>query len=268
MKKVIYTDLDGTLLDHDTYSHEGAVPALDEIGKRDIPLVFCTSKTRAETEEWRRRLCIKDPFIPENGGAIYIPKGYFRTDIPGSLERDGYTVIELGTPYAKLREALAHIREKSPCRITGFGDMTAEEIAKDAGLSGAQAALSKKREYDEAFRMEGCAAEENGKVLEAIKAMGLSYTKGGRYHHIMGASDKGKAVGMLTDLYRKDRGPVETIGLGDSANDFPMLEKVDVPALIRKNDGGYAHYTGKKAIKSDRPGSKGWNEVVLKLIPG
>jgi len=74
---VIFTDLDGTLLDAETYSYEAARPALAMLKKRQIPVVLCTSKTRAETEAIARRLGLKHPFIVENGGAIFIPQGYF-----------------------------------------------------------------------------------------------------------------------------------------------------------------------------------------------
>ncbi|MCG7852909.1 MAG: HAD hydrolase family protein, partial [Methanosarcinaceae archaeon] len=50
MKYVVFTDLDGTLIDHDTYSYKAARPALAALKKQGIPLIFCTSKTRAEIE--------------------------------------------------------------------------------------------------------------------------------------------------------------------------------------------------------------------------
>jgi len=77
MKKIIFTDLDGTLLDSDTYSYEKAKIALQLLKKRRIPLIFCTSKTRAEIEFWRDEVGNYDPFISENGGGIFIPKDYF-----------------------------------------------------------------------------------------------------------------------------------------------------------------------------------------------
>src|SRR4051812_40579094 len=77
VRKVIFSDLDGTLLQPDTYScgpAETAVRALRELG---YPLVLCSSKTRAELEFWRGKLHNDAPFIVENGGAIYIPRNYF-----------------------------------------------------------------------------------------------------------------------------------------------------------------------------------------------
>jgi mannosyl-3-phosphoglycerate phosphatase len=68
---LVFSDLDGTLLDHDTYSFETARPALAELKERGIPLVLATSKTRAETESVRSALGNRHPFVVENGGAVY-----------------------------------------------------------------------------------------------------------------------------------------------------------------------------------------------------
>ncbi|MDK2782156.1 MAG: mannosyl-3-phosphoglycerate phosphatase, partial [Archaeoglobi archaeon] len=74
---VIFTDLDGTLLD-ENYSFEDAEDVLEEIKRRSIPLIFCSAKTRAEQEYFQRLMGISDPFIVEDGSAIYVQKGYFK----------------------------------------------------------------------------------------------------------------------------------------------------------------------------------------------
>jgi mannosyl-3-phosphoglycerate phosphatase len=259
MNLIIYTDLDGTLLDHDTYSYREATPALNEIKKKEIPLIFCTSKTRAEIEVYRRELSLKDPFISENGGAIFIPEGYFPKEGAGRIT-GGYTVIELGSSYDKLRGVLDEIKSRVDCRIVGFGDMAPEEVSRDCGISLGEAGLAKKREYDEAFKIEGT-DEEKEEVLNLIKESGFHYTKGGRYYHLIGGNDKGKAVRILTDLYKKQYPKVKAIALGDSGNDYPMLDNVDIPVLI-KRPGGYAGFERKGLIRSNRVGPAGWNDVI------
>ena len=73
---VIFTDLDGTLLDHHTYSYDAARPALERLRKSEIPLIMVSSKTRIEIEVLRTEIGNREPFIPENGGAIFIPDDY------------------------------------------------------------------------------------------------------------------------------------------------------------------------------------------------
>ncbi len=253
--KLFFTDLDGTLLDHDTYSFQEAEEVLAALRKKNIPLIICTSKTRAEIEFYRAVLKNDHPFVSENGGAIFIPKDYFDFDFGFSKEMSDYYVIELGTSYKKLRQALEEIR-KQGVGLQGFGDMTAEEVAQETGLSLKQAELAKKREYDEAFRL---IRGERQSLISLIEAKSLNYTKGGRYYHIMGDSDKGKSVRVLNGLYKKKFGDIVTIGIGDSENDFSMLDEVDRPYLVMKKNDSYASDKYKKA---GGVGPKGWALVI------
>ena len=76
-KLLIFTDLDGTLLDHYTYLWEDAIPALEKLFLFDIPVILCTSKTKDESVYFRGQIGLDHPFIVENGAAIYSPLGYF-----------------------------------------------------------------------------------------------------------------------------------------------------------------------------------------------
>ncbi len=85
---VVFSDLDGTLLEIGDYPLREAEPALQRLRSEGIPLVLCTSKTFAEVEWYRDRLRNTHPFIVESGGAIYIPKGYF----PFSFDYDDVVI--------------------------------------------------------------------------------------------------------------------------------------------------------------------------------
>ncbi|MBW2990366.1 HAD-IIB family hydrolase [Candidatus Woesearchaeota archaeon] len=261
MKIIIFSDLDGTLLDHDTYSFEKAKHALKLIKKNKVPLVLCTSKTFAETEHYQKLLDINEPFIVEDGGGIYIPKDYFKDEFE-CLEKKGYLVVELGTDYKKLREALKDIKEQEELDIIGFGDMSPEEIAEDTGLTLEQAKLAAEREYDEPFKL--VKGDEN-KLKELIEQKGLKLIKGGRYYHITGGNDKGKAVGLLTDFFRikYEAQGVSTIGIGDSENDFAMLDKAEIAYLVQRPDESYA---SEKYLKAQGVGPKGWSWVVKEVV--
>ena len=58
----IYTDLDGTLLDHETYSAEAARAVLHSLTEQGIPIVPATSKTYSEVSEFRREMGLKHAF--------------------------------------------------------------------------------------------------------------------------------------------------------------------------------------------------------------
>lgn len=266
---VIFTDLDGTLLDATTYSFHAAMPALRLIRDMRVPLVICSSKTRAEIEHYRKRLVNSHPFISENGGAIFIPAGYFPPDIAAGIpyETDNcgkYMIIRLGAKYRDLRIAVAELREEG-FEVCGFGDMTGDEIERVTGLGPDEAAMAKLREFDEPFLFEGD-AEERERLAVAVKRKGFNITQG-IFFHILGDSDKGKAVSILIDMYRRQYGEIETVAMGDSANDLPMLLCVDHPVIVKKTGGNYdTHFDRENFERADGVGPEGWNIAITRLL--
>ncbi|MCL7412106.1 MAG: HAD-IIB family hydrolase [ANME-2 cluster archaeon] len=263
---VIFTDMDGTLLDHTSYSYEAALEALDLIRKKNIPLVFCTSKTRAELDVYSKQLELYHPLISENGGAIFIPEDYFDFPYEYDTISDHYKVIELGVKYDILTKTLKEICTDIQCQAIGFGDMDIDEVSMDTGLSTEAAALAKRRDYDEAFRVLSPAPKADELEREIVRR-GFNYTRGGRYYHIMGNNDKGGAVDILTGLYHRMWPEIRTIGIGDSLNDLPMLKAVDIAILVQKPGGIYDPAVIHPGIKKgDGIGPVGWNRELINIL--
>jgi mannosyl-3-phosphoglycerate phosphatase len=263
-KLVVFTDLDGTLLDRETYSYEKSLPALDYLRREGIPIVFCSAKTKAEQEVYRQNLRITDPFIVENGGAIFIKQGYFPFSFDYQKFQDGYQVIELGIPYRQIRHILKQTGNTLRADIMGFGDMSVEEVAIETGLDLEAARRVKQREYDETLVLKGTPPEIK-RILKAISAAGLNCTSGGRYYSAMGPNDKGKATKILTNLFRQKFGQVKTIGIGDSANDLSMLTAVDTPILVQKPGGIWEEIYVPHLYRVDGIGPDGWVKAIEKI---
>jgi mannosyl-3-phosphoglycerate phosphatase len=264
-KPVIFTDLDGTLLDLETYSYDRALTAIEHVRNQEIPVVFCSAKTRAEQEVYREELQINDPFIVENGGAIFITQGYFPFDFAHDKVEDGYQVIELGIPYQRIRELLAQIRDDTGVKFKGFGDMSVPEVASVTGLAFEAAQRAKAREYDETLSLDGT-PDEIDRVLNAIKKTGLNYTSGGRYYDVTGPNDKGKATQILTDLFRGKLGQIQTVAIGDSPNDLPMLSVVDIPVLVQKPGRTWEDVDIPHLNRVEGIGPEGWARAAEKII--
>lgn len=261
MKPVIFTDLDGTLLDNN-YSYSSALPVLKRIKDESIPLIPVTSKTRAEVERLRERLGVKDPFITENGGGVFIPIGAFPFPVKGE-ESGPVKLIRLGTTYENLKSALRDIREKTGFQITGFADMTPEEITERTGLPPEDAQLAKIRDFDEPFFLDSGSIEE---VRLLARSFGLTLTRG-KVLHLTGDNDKGRAVEVLKTLYRSLYGKAVFIGLGNAENDIPLLKSVDYPVLVRGEDGHYEPVDGVPSlIKADGIGPAGWAKAVAGIL--
>jgi mannosyl-3-phosphoglycerate phosphatase len=237
IKSVIFADLDGTFLNR-KYDYTDTKPIVNQLSAFGGSVIFCSSKTRNEIEFYRKVVGIDEPFISENGSAIFIPNRYFPFSYNCTQTSD-YNIIRLGESYKILREKLALIKEKTGARIVGFGDMTLEELSCDTGLPLHLAKLAQQREHDEPFLiLDG----NKSNVLKAIKHEGLNCTQGGKYFHLTGNNDKGRAITVLKNLYSQMFRKIETFGVGDGPNDLPMLKVVDRPFFIKKKAGVNARF--------------------------
>ncbi len=274
MRQIVFTDLDGTLLDLVTYSYEKSIDGVNRLKEIGVPLIFCSAKTRAEQEVYRHNLGNFHPFIVENGGAIFIPRGYFPFSLEYHKSVAELLVIELGTSYRVVRQLLSKVREESGFHFRGFGDMSDEEVAEETGLDIDSAKLAKQREYDETVVIASEAKQsyitsgEIDKFLQKIKQAGLNWTHGGRFYGVMGDNDKGKAVKIVTGLYREMWGEIETIGLGDSLNDLPMLSTVDIPILVQKRDYTWENIDVPNLRKVQGIGPEGWSKAIKEIFGG
>lgn len=258
---LVFTDLDGTLLDHNTYSFDAAKDALNQLRNAHVPLVLCSSKTRSEIEVWRKKLGNRDPFICENGGGIFFSDAFSST-CKDCRKKNGYPVMELGIPYPDLLTTFKTLKKRFRGKIRGFSEMTVDELAGLTGLSHDEATLAKDREYTEPFLFHG-----NEKELEnAVQDLKLNLTRGGRFFCLMGDNDKGRAIRIVTRMYRESKPYLTTVAIGDSHNDLPMLKEVDVPVLVQGPGGLYERETDiPNLLRAPGVGPVGWNAALLKI---
>lgn len=274
MKILLFTDLDATLLDKDTYSWEAAARAIEALRKREASLVMVTSKTLSEVGSLHAELGFYDPFVFENGGGIA-----FRRERPpreiltswesmvGEFESEGFTVLALGAKYDMLVKSLVEISGEVRTTLIGFFSMSDEEVAAATGLPVEQAAKARMRLFDEPFMIAEESKSAVAEIVRAARRRGLEIVKGGRFWHLIGHTGKGKAVSLLLEAYRKRYGEVVSIGLGDSPNDFSFLLLVDIPVILGKSvETEAAASWAEKAHRYDVRGPKGWNEAVLDIL--
>lgn len=249
---LIFTDLDGTLLDHNTYSTEDAKEMLEYIKTNNIPLIIVTSKTKQEILKLRKQLDINYPFIVENGAGIFIP------------EDKEFEQINMGKNYS---ETLCFINQyRETFNIKSFFDMSEKLISSLTGLDIENSRLAKKRDFTEPFIIED---ESNIEKLrqESLKE-GFDIIKGGRFYHLITKDqDKAHAVLKLKNIYEKKYNKkFKTIALGDGENDKTMLDVSDISILIKKVDGTFIDYDKKNLIKTQAIGPKGWNEALKGIL--
>ncbi|MEQ9440535.1 MAG: HAD-IIB family hydrolase [Cyclobacteriaceae bacterium] len=272
MQRVIFTDLDGTLLDFQNYSYTVAAPLVKQLQERDIPIVFCSSKTRAEQEFYQSALDNHSPFIVENGSAILIPKNYFSFGIADVLnqypvdETVDFWQVVLGKTNSYIRSVIQQARAEVGINLSGYADLTLEEIKEITHLDDDFARRAATRDFSETLLKGNKSGDDFDRFKSILKDHGLLCVSGGKFHTVMGEkSDKGAAVKVLTHLFKQERGEIQTIGLGDSANDLPLLAAVDIPYLVQKPPGHWLEMHDDRIVRIDGIGPVGWVKALHSL---
>ena len=262
---LVVTDLDGTMLDHHSYEISAAKDAVQLLQQRHIPVVLNTSKTFAETLEIRVILGITDPFIVENGSAIYLEKCDFDRP-PGALEYGDYWLILLGERQQQISQVLARVLSDTglddSC-YTRLSQLTIGQAIALTGLTEEQAENAIAREYSEPLIWQ---ADEKtlATFQQQLKKYGLTTLQGGRFLHVIGDCDKGRSMLRLLDCYK----PVmKTVALGDSANDAAMLSAADISVIVNSPSNHQLRELHSPDIQTVATAPQGWREAIDQLLP-
>lgn len=269
--QIIFSDLDGTFLDESTYSCALSLPALRLALEEGVEVVFCSSKTHGEIQSLLLGLDLVLPFISENGGGIFIPPGHLSMASDKVPQQDSWHVIALGVPYSVIVNALREVRRSLGVGLRGFSDMSVEEVAAVCQLDRLQAALAKQRLFDEPFLIGEESPDLPSRLETAFARRNLALIPGGKFFHLTGFSDKGAAIRRFVDLTEAERKRPVTIGIGDSANDVPMLSAVDIPVVVQKSGGVYDEDVTLRLpgiLRAPGIGPAGWHAMVMKLLSG
>lgn len=265
--RLIFTDLDGSLLDHYSYSFAPAANYLERLEAQQIPVIPITSKTRAEVLSLRQQLKNQHPFIIENGAAICIPKGYFSHCPEAIIDDSGdYWVISNARPRSYWVALLDQIGAAFADEFQTFSSVTADKgtdgLVQLTGLSPEQARLARQREYSETIHWLGSDSRKT-EFIAQLEAAGAHLLQGGRFLSMGDNTDKGRALAQLQHLYQQQHGDCQTLAIGDSANDISMLEAADSALIIRSpNHRAPSVQRTNNLYASKATGPNGWVEGV------
>ncbi|MEC9247361.1 MAG: HAD-IIB family hydrolase [Pseudomonadota bacterium] len=253
---VVFSDLDGTLLDHETYDFTPALPAIKALRARFGALILASSKTAAEIAPLRRALDFSHcPAIVENGAGILASERGSQHESGGRYEE---LIGHLDALPAELRRC-----------YSGFSDWDEQEVAARTGLTLEGAQLAKQREYSEPGIWSGT-EEAFAAFCQALSRKGIHIQKGGRFVTLSFGGTKGQRVRELLARLEDKRVPAISIALGDAPNDRDMLESVDIAIEIpNPAHAGVGKIVrgGNQVLRRARlAGPAGWNEEMLAVL--
>jgi mannosyl-3-phosphoglycerate phosphatase len=263
---LVFTDLDGTLLDHDTYGFDPALPALAMLAQKKIPVILNSSKTLVEILKIRSTLGNCHPFIAENGSVVAVPDQTF----PGLAGKDplfqdhsGLLVKRLGGDRKAVLDILNRLRHKHGFSFEGFADMNPSRLSEVTGLTENQAIQASRRLSTEPILWQDT-PEQWEAFAGHLADAGLGWVQGGRFISISRPFDKKDGVACLMDLYTAETGSAPfTIGLGDSPNDQAMLDMMDIAVVIRSaRCDQIALNRAHTVIRTIAKGPEGWQEAM------
>jgi len=252
---VVFTDLDGTLLDHETYTHNAAEPALGRLRELGVPLILASSKTAAEINPLRDQLGFSHcEAIVENGSGILEPRDH------GNQSED---------TYQQLLQALNQIPEPLRQHYRGFADWSTEEVSARTGLPLADAANAKIRRFSEPGLWQG-SEQGRDEFVAAAQAAGLTVQQGGRFLTVSFGGNKAQRMMEIVKRHSKAGKPAFVVALGDAQNDVAMIEQADLGVIIPnpahqelpRLDGEASG----RIIRAASAGPAGWNEVIMSLL--
>jgi mannosyl-3-phosphoglycerate phosphatase len=250
---IIFTDLDGTLLDHQTYRYDAANTALDLIRAAKIPLILTSSKTAAELVALRAELGFEHcPAIVENGAGILNP---------GAIETNS------DDQYQNILTLLINAPEDLRSYFKGFSDYSAQELSELTSLDIKSAELAMQRQYSEPGTWSG--SDDELAVFETyLTEHGLSIQQGGRFLSVSTGMNKADRMMEILTKNRSTTPDIVSIALGDAPNDIMMLEMADIGFVI-KNTDGHDIFKGDMPhhiIRSNNHGPIGWNQCINSLL--
>ena len=252
---VVFTDLDGCLLNKADYDYTPTLPVLAQLRERGVPVVLSSSKTLAEMQVIAATLGLSDqPLSSENGGLVFWPEPR-----PDGVEAETRLGADRNDILLKLEQL------KSRFAFRSFRDLGYVGVQQATGLEMEQVVSACARHCTEPLLWDDAEDRLPEFQAELVEA-GFTFTRGGRFWHVAGDSTKGAAMRLISGVLAGEGEELTTVAIGDSPIDQSMLDAADIPVGIPWADGSLNVTIPADGVVAAHHGASGWAEAVRRLI--
>ena len=253
-KILIFTDLDGSLLNRENFEFGSIKNFVKELLSNDIFIIPNSSKTAKEIINFNDELEERLPFIAENGSSIH-DLNLINSNFPEKI-----------TLSREISELLEIFNNKVPTNLKlkckFLKDLSKKEQLNILGLPTDKIKYAIKRDYTVPFKFEGD-KNQREKLQKCIQSSGLTLQEGGRVINLCDKVSKSKAMKNVVKVFQKvEKDKLITIAVGDNFNDLDMLRNSDFPCLVFNDKFTLEKININNCIVSKKPAPEGWEEIV------
>ena len=255
---IIFTDLDGSLLNKDTFKFDEIEDYFKDLISEGIKIIPNSSKTEAELLDFNKQYNLNLPFISENGSSIH-GLNLIHKDLPHKIiiSRTADQIISI------YNESVPNDLKQ---KINFILKLNYKEQRELFGLPLDKMMLAIKRKYSLPIKFVGNEIEKN-EFFKIINDVGLTVQTGGRIMNICDNVNKSKAMNKALQLINKKLDDkIITIGVGDNENDIEMIKQTNYPCLVKNDNFNSSLINIDNLIKSSELSPRGWSDVIKTAI--
>ena len=255
---IIFTDLDGSLLDKDTFEFHEIEDYFRDLVSKGIKIIPNSSKTKAELSNFNKQYNLNLSFIAENGSSIH-GLNLIHANLPEK--------VSLSRPTNQIYEIYnENISSDLKNNITFISKLNIKEQQEIFGLPLDKIKLALKRNNSLPIQFNGNEFEKN-EFIKIMNNAGLAVQTGGRIMNICDKVNKSEAIIKTLELISNEiQNDIITIGVGDNQNDIAMLKETDYSCLVKNDNFDSSLINIDNLIKSSEPSPLGWADVIKTAI--
>lgn len=264
---LIFTDLDGTLLNHHSYSFGDNIKIIQILLDHSHQIIINSSKTFLEILKIRKKLGLESmPFSCENGAVIYYPKSNFQKPL-GSLNFKEFWKKKVITKSSQFWHRYL-LQQNKYFKFEIAQDLPIKLLKERTGLKDIKPMLSREGSQLIIWKDSQLNLSKFKKQIKRIHS-GV-FIQGGRFIQLSSSCSKRISTKLISHTYFEqfhDKYYKSIIAIGDNQNDIDMLNYAKYPCLIKSNKSQFPKlYKNKNQIFQSRSlAPKGWKEVIKDL---